>query len=321
VPTYSNGYVPEGLLIKFNNGYNDVDGEWWHGFPPATYAKHRALIARALRRTGRTLRLTLGWSAYRPYFAQVIARRVHGLGAATPGTSSHGGFWENRQTMAGDYGNWAWVYENHGGQAAFFEDCRAVGLTPGMIMRSRGYPDEPWHVIDLDPWGAVPAFEGVTPFSDLQPVEDDDMLMLNIAGKHLAALGPGVFRHFLAFDPYEKIKNLSRVQDDWQDVSFGELPSLLITYGCDEHIWDVRNGEFCVVDPLKTGADAVKPGNAWTAEKATRAAIAGIKVPPVDPSPIVDAVREAIAAVGGAGVDELAIADAVREKFRSDPLI
>ncbi len=165
MPIYRNGYVPEGLLIKFRTGYNATDGNWFHGFPPATYAKHRALIDRAYKRTGRTLALSDGWAAYRPMFAQEIARRVHGVGAAVPGTSSHGGFWEGRDTMAGDYGNWAWVYQNHGGRAAFAEDCRAVGLWPDMITPGRGYPDEPWHVVDPDPWG--PVFAG----SDFEEID------------------------------------------------------------------------------------------------------------------------------------------------------
>jgi len=171
MPTYSNGYVPLELLVTFKRGWNSTDGDWHHSLSAATYARHLALVSRAKARTGRTLAISLGWSAYRPYAAQVIARKVWGMGAAQPGTSSHGGFWEGKQTLAMDYGNWDWVYENDGGQGAFFDDCRAVGLAPGQIMRSRGYPDEPWHVIDLNPWSAVPAFDSSTPFES----EEDDM--------------------------------------------------------------------------------------------------------------------------------------------------
>lgn len=310
MPSYRNGQIPEDLLVVFARGRNATDGDWYHALSPATYARHLALVARAFKRTGRRLQITDGFGAYRPLHAQVIARNLYGNGAALPGTSSHGGFWEGRQTLAMDYGNWGTVYG--WGQEAFFEDCRAVGLTPGMIMRSRGYPDEPWHVIDLDPWGPVPAFADVTPFTSEPLLEDDDMLMLNIGGKHLAALGPGIFRHFLPIDPVEKIKNLARIQDDWQQVSFSELPALLVTYGCDQHIWDVRDGKFVVVDPLN---GTVKEGNAWTAAKAIRAAVAGIKIPDVDPTPIVDAVKAALAdARVTADVDEHAIAVAVADE-------
>jgi hypothetical protein len=125
------------------------------------------LVARAKARTGRTLEPGDGWSTYRPYAAQVIARRIHGIYAATPGTSSHGGFWEGRETLAIDYSNWSWVYG--GDRAAFYDDCRAVGLTPGMIEPRRGYPEEPWHVIDMNPRSGAPASSNATPF------EEDDM--------------------------------------------------------------------------------------------------------------------------------------------------
>lgn len=173
MPTYKNGYVPADLLVVFKRGWNRTDGDWIHAFPPATYARHLALIARARERTGRTLALNYGWTAYRPYAAQVILKAIFGIGAATPGTSSHGGFWEGRQTMAGDYSNWAEVYAGFGGRAAFADDCRAVGLLPNMIVPARGYPDEPWHVIDPNPWSAVPSFAGVVlPFD---PKQEDVM--------------------------------------------------------------------------------------------------------------------------------------------------
>ncbi|WP_295787522.1 hypothetical protein [uncultured Microbacterium sp.] len=148
------------------------------------------------------------------------------------------------------------------------------------------------------------------------PLEQDDMEMIRIGGQHLAAIGVGVFRHFVAADPYEKIKNIARIQDDWQEVSFAELPALLKTYGCDLNIWDIRDGGFVVFDPID---GSVRSGNAWTATGAVRAAIAGLSFPTPDPTPIVTAVRDAIAS-SGVKVDETAIANAVREKFRTDPV-
>lgn len=165
---WRNGYIPESDLIIFNRGRNDIDGDWYWGLTPATYARHLALVKRAKDRAGRTLEPGDGWSTVRPYDAQVIARRRYGIGAAWPGTSSHGGFWEGQETLAIDYSNWSWVYG--GDRSAFYEDCRAVGLAPGMIEPRRGYPDEPWHVIDLNPRvGPGPAATDATPF------QEDDM--------------------------------------------------------------------------------------------------------------------------------------------------
>lgn len=173
---YRNGDIPESALVIFKRGHNSRDGDFYWGLPPSTYRKHLALLARALKRTGRTLSPSDGWSTYRPYAAQVAARKVYGNGAAVPRTSSHGGFWEGHDTAAVDYGNWEWVYAKFGARARdeFYADCRAVGLTPGMISKARGYPDEPWHVIDLDPWAAVTSGAITTPTS-----MEDDMPTMN----------------------------------------------------------------------------------------------------------------------------------------------
>lgn len=164
---YSNGFIPDSMLVTFNTGWNSTDGDWKHQLSPGTYAKHLKLVALARARTGRTLEITEGWGAYRPYDSQVLARRLYGLGAAYPGTSSHGGFWENQQTMAMDYGNWGSVYDWD--RSAFYQDVRNAGLAPGLIHPSRGnnYPDEPWHVVDLDPWAAP-----IHPEEDDMAVED-----------------------------------------------------------------------------------------------------------------------------------------------------
>lgn len=167
---WRNGYIPDGDLTRFGpTGYNDTDKNWYWSLTPGTLARVRALIARAKERTGRELAPGQGWTTYRPYWAQVIAREVWGNGAAWPGTSSHGGFWEGRETLAIDFSNWSWVYG--GDRAAFYADCWAVGLTPGMIEPRRGYPDEPWHVIDMNPRSGAPA-----PAGDITPSEEDEIM-------------------------------------------------------------------------------------------------------------------------------------------------
>lgn len=190
----------------------------------------------------------------------------------------------------------------------------------GWIRTAAGDPTEQHH-FEYQSWrdqhrnGPVPTG---TPTAPPKPLEEDEMLMLNITGlgaTHKVALGVGVFRHFVGGDPYEKIKNVSRIQDDWQDISAAELPAFLRTYGCDLRIWDVRDGQFVVLDPI-TGN--VGPGNAWTASGAVRAAVAGIKLPAVDPAPVVAAVREAL--TQGRDLTAEEIAEAVRDRFRAEPL-
>lgn len=174
--SYSNGYIPASLLITFNVGWSAGEGEWKHQLSAGTYAKHLALVTLAKRNTGRTLALSAGWSGYRPYSAQVYARKRYGNGAATPGTSSHGGFWERQQTLAIDYGNWSYVY--NGDRAVFYRDARAVGFEPGLISPQRGYPDEPWHVVDKEPWRRVSApAGGGAPAPATKPQEDDMSLI------------------------------------------------------------------------------------------------------------------------------------------------
>lgn len=180
---WKNGEIDERELVIFRRGKNRDDGDWFHGLTPATYARHLELVRIALARTGRKLEISEGYGAYRPVAAQIRAREMYGNGAAVPRTSSHGGYWEGRETMAIDYGNWAWVYENHGGRQAFYEDCRKAGLTPGMISRERNYPDEPWHVIDLNP-RTMPSFASTAPASAPNPhiniLKEDFVYIANV---------------------------------------------------------------------------------------------------------------------------------------------
>lgn len=173
---WKNGYIDERELVIFKRGKNKTDGDWYHGLTPATYARHLELVRIAKERTGRTLEISEGWGAYRPYWAQVIAQKVYGIGAADPGTSSHGGYWERKETMAMDYSNWSWVYG--GNRAVFYEDVRKAGLVPGQIEPRRGYPDEPWHVIDVNP-RVLPSFAGSV--SPINPIQKDGFEMAELA--------------------------------------------------------------------------------------------------------------------------------------------
>lgn len=109
--------------------------------------------------------------------------------------------------------------------------------------------------------------------------EEDDMLTLKIdagpGGVHLCTLTTGVFSHMIEADNPEWIKNVVRSDDKWDDVPIGRLPALLRRFGCDLHIWDIRNGAFVVLDPLTGQAT---PGGMWSAVNAARSAIDQVKV-------------------------------------------
>jgi hypothetical protein len=114
------------------------------------------------------------------------------------------------------------------------------------------------------------------------PEEEDEMLALNIIHgdrTYKCMLGDGVFRHLIASDDPEWVKDIERARDDWQDVPIAKLPVLLHGHGCDLNIWDVRNGDFAVMNPLD---GTVRAGGMWSAWNAVRAAIAGISTAPAD---------------------------------------
>lgn len=132
---YRNGFVPKSQLIH-------TAGEHW--FTPGTLQKWENLIADVKRNEGVTLYVTSGPNAYRDYAAQVEAKREHGKNAAYPGTSSHGGVFEGRDSMAIDCANWMQIGKNK-----FYAYARKHGFEPGY------FSWEPWHIIDWDPWRAV----------------------------------------------------------------------------------------------------------------------------------------------------------------------
>lgn len=177
---YKNGQVPDGALVKLASGTNG-DGYWEHLLPPATVRKHQSLVGLGQERRRRTLTITTGWNGYRPLPAQRTARtnacaRGRCGDAAFPGSSSHGGEYQGADAMAIDYGNWSWVW---GSREAFYEACREVGLVPGM------FSWEPWHVIDRDPWAAVPAGEEINMEGFLMALTEDEQNEILAAARGL----------------------------------------------------------------------------------------------------------------------------------------
>lgn len=168
------------------------------------------------------------------------------------------------------------------------DDWRTPGFIPlaaeyGWIRTAAGDPSEQHH-FEYQVWrdqhrnDPRPAGRSAAAPAPQIQSEEDEMLMLIVKAAnidHYCALGNGVFRHFIGADPREWIKNVSRSDDAWVEVTIDRLPSLLRTYGCDLQIWDVRGGQFVVLDPI-TGT--VQAGNMWSAVNAARAGVEQVKV-------------------------------------------
>jgi hypothetical protein len=129
---YPNGRIPKSALVH-------LGGQHW--LTPGTKARWDALVADVLENEGVRLRITSGPNAYRDYDAQVEAKKRHGSNAAWPGTSSHGGVFNGRDSMAIDVGNWGEI-----GKTKFYAYARKHGFEPNY------FDWEPWHIIDWSPW-------------------------------------------------------------------------------------------------------------------------------------------------------------------------
>lgn len=140
---------------------------------------------------------------------------------------------------------------------------------------------EPWHFeyfAHLDNHRNDPAPSGsatAPPVSE----EDDDMIAGRIIDgrgvQHHVIIGNGHLRHLINADDPEWMKNVCTADDRWTDIPIQRLPSVLRSFACDLHIWDIRNGSFVVLDPL-TGT--VSAGALWSATNAGRSGIARVEV-------------------------------------------
>lgn len=258
MPSYSNGRIPDSLLVIFKTGNNKTDGAWKHQLSPSTLLKHRALVALAKKNTGKDLKISDGWGAYRPYNIQELARKLYGMGAAVPGTSSHGGFWEGRQTLAIDYGNWGEVYGWN--RDAFYRDVRAVGLEPGLIHPSRGngYPDEPWHVVDLDPWASVPAG------GKINTLKENDTMQSIQANGHLYGVDTEFITHYGNVAQAEITRKVTSVLDEEHKLrDLKQFQDLLDGLGIPRNVVDGHKG--LIFNPqAKNGKGAFEKNGTWS---------------------------------------------------------
>jgi hypothetical protein len=178
MPRYSNGRLPApgtpgSPLYVIATGW-DSNGYWEFQITAGTHAKWLAAKAFAEKHYGRTLHIRSGWNVYRPYPIQVDARiracnQGNCAGAAKAGNSSHGGSWYDprarytRDCLAID------VDPNGLSWAQVWQACRSAGFEVGLITGAIAGMEEPWHIIDFDPWRAVPSGGGAIPLPIPKP--------------------------------------------------------------------------------------------------------------------------------------------------------
>lgn len=216
MPRYSNGRIPTSALYRLDTGAGQHLSTW------TTAIRWYLLRRNVLARTGVVLYITPGMNGYRDWAEQGVGRRKacaqgNCNAAASQGYSSHGGTWNGGDAMAFDIGNyWAIPW------AIFKEECARVGLEVGLITRAIAGIEEPWHIIDRNPYGPAPfgarmrqRFDGVWvldeaalagngavdfPITILIPDErEDEMLLLNITDDVDGNKKPG----YLIWDPRE----------------------------------------------------------------------------------------------------------------------
>jgi len=167
---YRNGEVPYSVVSVVLASGTDQNGYWEMRATPATAARWKYAKALCEKWYGRPIYIRTGWNIYRPLHIQKEAldracRAGNCLSAAYPGTSSHGGNWNGRDCLAID------VDPNGLSWAQVDKAMIAAGFAAGLITQAiSGRPGgEPWHYIDFNAFGPVPAFDNVRPF------EEDDM--------------------------------------------------------------------------------------------------------------------------------------------------
>jgi hypothetical protein len=182
MPTYTNGRIPLDVVSVILADGHDSKGRYYQQrLTPQTTARWRYAQAYSVAKWGKKpLVRSGGPNSYRPIaFQQAYYQdgvdQGNPLQAAYPGTSSHGGWWKDwrdrkvKDCLAIDVDpqglTWAQVWEA----------CRAAGFECGLITPAvAGGLDEPWHVIDFNAFGPMPAFAGATPLNP-SLFEEDDM--------------------------------------------------------------------------------------------------------------------------------------------------
>lgn len=211
----------------------DSNGYWEFQITAATFARWQAAKRYAEQHFGRTIYIRTGWNVYRPLNIQWDAynrakRQGNPLGAAYPKTSSHGGNWRGRDCLAID------VDPNGLTWAQVWEACRAAGFECGLITaQMSGFSDgEPWHVIDFNAFGPVPAGLDVSIFTPQQlPQEDSDMRAIRWNKQHVFVIGQEQITHVDNYDLAVAAAVIHNPDKVWMELDNNGLTAALITYG------------------------------------------------------------------------------------------
>ena len=306
---YANGQVPLHLLVKL--------GEQLY-LPPGTAARWRWFVAEGKGRFGVTFRVTGpssrgwdGWNCYRPLDIQRKYKNAFGQWAASPGYSSHGGFYQGREVFAIDVANWASVSWGN-----FTALANQAGFRVDFVS-----PREQWHIGDFNnPW-IIPAFAaGNSEDNDLTP--DQDARLRNIEAL-LAGTGPSlqdptwgagqgsVLAHLQNLTAFTYAGGTS-VSDPSYVASPGTIYNLL---KAPVHRTFVEDGKTVtkMVPQIQDNADTNTMVRQLVDRPAVSLSDAQLKV-------IADTVAKQISGDKPVAIDYAMVAEAVREKLRSDPL-
>jgi hypothetical protein len=297
-----------------------------HVGTPTIRARWYAARARIKARTGTTLFITSGWNVYRPYAEQIkgraeACRQGNCLAAASPGYSSHGGTWINGKWTGGVWKDAFAIDVNNYYEvpwAIFKEEFEKVGFKVGAITTAIAGREEPWHIIDLDPYGGFTAGGGEIPFPIEEQSQEKNMILLE--GKDstssgttiLVVAGPGIWDRY-------GISSVSRASLEDQfgkpvvltDAAMLEKEALY--KGSTTTAGEINNA---LQDDFAGIVAAVKavPGQIDAALKDNLDAI-------VAATKAVESAVKAIAITGGSAAPTAAQnATAVREILRTDPL-
>jgi hypothetical protein len=214
---YENGLIPKGVLTTIASGY-DAYGYWEHQGSAHIIYIWRATQAYALKKWGIKPLIRSGWNIYRPFAVQKAARdRACAAGncnaAAYEGYSSHGGTWYSRQYTNSQWADALAIDVNPNGLswAQVWEAARANGFLCGAITPAIAGIDEPWHIIDLNPWGAIPGGGGDEPFPEKETQET--MFILKSGATYSLADAGWVYKIANATELTEALKIVAANRD------------------------------------------------------------------------------------------------------------
>jgi hypothetical protein len=271
---YSNGRVPLSVVSVVLGSGRDSKGRYWeHRLTPATAARWAFAVDYAFRKWGKRMSIRSGGpNAYRPlefqwFYYQDGVDEGNPLQAAYPATSSHGGNWRGRDCLAIDVDP---GYDAFGRQlltwAQVWEACRAAGFECGLITKAIAGIEEPWHVNDFNAFGAVPAFDGFTPFEEDDMSQKDIDEMKATLADISTALGAGNARAFKGQEAIDRsvIANLTTTAnkvDEVREYLFAGGDAVDHTLGARNSIYGIVLWQSAQIAGLQAALASLAAGN------------------------------------------------------------